>query len=241
MPPPSQGGKPTEWQGTCSVASSAAHHIDRLNEEGRKRFDDAAKIRLDQPTVKSNSRPHRRKMVASAAARMCWPHTAGNAVTAFHGRFLIRIPVTSMPITRGIKSCGSGKRSEQVRKTRRGRTIRGEQTRAGHSRGRLSTRRAGLKPTARPCTRQHCLVGTPYRCRRTELKGGSTWLRAQYTTVYLTFNQRGRRTSIDHRAQDDESQIVLHRCGENSTVQGHVIARALKPLVSDPRSTCTHA
>ena len=44
-------------------------------------------------------------MVASAPARICTPHLAGNAVVADQPAFFMTIPAHNMPTTRGRRSC----------------------------------------------------------------------------------------------------------------------------------------
>jgi hypothetical protein len=55
-------------------------------------------------TLNSSSRPQRRKMVASAAARIWTPHFLGKAATGDPGRLANRRPAPSMPTTRGRRS-----------------------------------------------------------------------------------------------------------------------------------------
>jgi hypothetical protein len=58
-----------------------------------------------QLTWNSNSKPHRKNMVASAAARIWTPHLLGKAATTFPGTFASSSPAPNMPTTRGKRSC----------------------------------------------------------------------------------------------------------------------------------------
>ena len=157
--------------------------------------------------------PHRKKMVASAAARICTPHFFGKASMAAHGMFCMSRPAHSMPITRGRRSCHAtnapiwdaahsssvahaawpGRKAEPMEKKR---TAGGEGRRGKEGRGWV---RRGSPRARRRCT---------------------AWLQQQRSAQAPRVR---RRTSVHDRRKHDKGDIYagVCRCGSHGQERGH--------------------